>query len=85
MTYDVLLSLRGWGPADLESADPSFREAAHFGIYAERLAVLLRQADEALAIDLRQIATSDRGDAVRAKAEAQKQSVLIRSELALED
>lgn len=81
----MLLALRGWGPSDLESVDPSFREAAHFGIYAERLAGIHRQADEVLDLDLSGYTGRQRANAAKAKVDAKEQRRLIRAELAMED
>lgn len=80
----MLLGLRGWGPSDLDRVDPAFREAAHFGIYAERLAGLLRDADQILDMKLGDVAGAARGDLARAKAHALTQRKLIREALALD-
>jgi hypothetical protein len=46
MTYDALLSLRGWGEAEFTRAAPDFLAAARFAVFAERIAAELAAAQK---------------------------------------
>jgi hypothetical protein len=43
LTYAALLSLRGWGEAELRHARPELFDAARWALYAERLVPIYRE------------------------------------------
>lgn len=50
LTYDALLSLRGWGRDEFATASPDFIAAARFAVFAERVAPILAAAQELAAM-----------------------------------
>lgn len=52
MTYDALLSLRGWGEREFRLARPDFLDAARFAIFAERLGPMLAEGEAVMAASL---------------------------------
>lgn len=43
LTYDLLLSIRGWGRAEFEAASPDFLAGARFALFLEKAIPLLRE------------------------------------------
>lgn len=79
------MALRGWSPADIESADPLFLEAVYHALYAERMAPILSRVEETLAMDTRNLTPDDRVEVARAKVAARQALPQIRRALMLED
>lgn len=46
MTYDALMALRGWGREEFDTVTVDFASAVRFALFAERVAPILRSAEE---------------------------------------
>lgn len=71
-------------PESLESLDPTFRDALHHALYAERLADAMADYAQTLALDIKDIPIGKRAKAATEKMQAQKQTALIRQALGLD-
>jgi hypothetical protein len=77
--------LRGWGRDEFATASAEAMTAARAALFAERLAPLLAEAEETLAIDVSGIDAKQRPQVNRARREAAKQRDEIRSLLGMSD
>jgi hypothetical protein len=77
--------LRGWGRDEFATASPETMTAARAALFAERLAPLLAETAEVLAVDPSNAEPPQRPQLNRARREAAKQRDAIRSLLGLSD
>jgi hypothetical protein len=85
LTYDALLTLRGWGRDEFATATAEMVTAARAALFAERLAPLLAETVETLAVDPSNVEPQHRPQVNRARREAAKQRDAIRAALGMTD
>jgi hypothetical protein len=77
--------LRGWGRDEFATASPETMTAARAALFAERLAPLLAETLETLAVDPSNVEPPQRPQLNRARREAAKQRDEIRALLGMAD
>jgi hypothetical protein len=85
LTYDALLSLRGWGEAEFRHARPEFVSAARFALFAERIVPLMQTEQRIQATSMANLEPAVKGDLARAKMNAAQNIAMYRSALLLDD
>jgi hypothetical protein len=86
LTYDALLSLRGWGVDEFRLATPRFLALARWALFAEAGVKILNEAKEAAAISVpREAPPEARAAAVRLRLDGQAVVDSIRPVLFPED
>lgn len=84
LTYDALLSLRGWGAIELDTARPDFLAAARHALYAERLMPILERARELQDMNMDAVSRDDKLRVGKAKMQARRLIPALREALYLD-